>query len=289
MKSGILTTLDLKVCHGPNWLRVQPTEGGLRTDARRALQYLVLYSTVQWRGVLPVLYIQVPGTTPCHDMECTWDASDEDAWQAHTIAPGKSMNPKHNQWSGRLPPVAGGAAAVIVHKRQTLARDRPDECYADPAITEGEVEFTFTVLVGRGTAMRVGVAAADGSNQSWAIKLTNGELASEPVPREMDEREPAQFLKVGNEGGGRPLITHSVTVRVNMAMRWVSFVVANGMPIEPRNNLPACGVRPWVQLYFKDDAIALSSWRANGYRHQWSPALPCSVAKTVQEVVDEGA
>jgi hypothetical protein len=175
-----------------------------------------------------------------------------------------------------------GKGCVLLHTRQANGRVDyktgrvKDDAYATPVISNGEATFTFTLLKGTVTKLCVGVAAADDSNRVWGIKLFNGQFFTwppeEPMTKEEaykpanwglnmkgDERrndwskpdkelkdweEPMQFLKAGSQGGGRPLVSESICVRVNMAQRFVSFSVSGGMPVvwpqdaDPKDNLP---------------------------------------------------
>ena len=86
-------------------------------------------------------------------------------------------------WSRRLPEKANGVGCAVQHTVQSKGKEFPDDIYADPLIADGEVcEFTFTLLRGTGTFMRVGVAAADDSGRTWGIRLNDGSLALEPTP-----------------------------------------------------------------------------------------------------------
>ena len=207
-----------------------------------------------------------------------WISDDPEVWEVLSVSPEKSTQGFEHLWKSRLPYVSGGVASVIRHKRQCNSRDQADNAYC-PAITQGEVEFTFTCLSGTGTCMRVGVAAADNSSETVGIKLVNGDMAIEPRGRDWRNREPIQNLKIDNEGGGKPLVKHNITCRVNMAMRVVSFCVDNGMPIEPLGDIPKCGVRPWVQMFYKGDCVAISSFRRTGCDSQGRPLWRCPSPK----------
>ena len=207
-----------------------------------------------------------------------WISDNPEVWEVLNVSPEKTTQGFEHLWKSRLPYVSGGVASVIRHKRQCNSRDQADNAYC-PAITQGEVEFTFTCLSGTGTCMRVGVASADNSSETVGIKLVNGDMAIEPRGRDWRNREPIQNLKIDNEGGGKPLVKHNITCRVNMAMGVVSFCVDNGMPIEPLGDLPKCGVRPWVQMFYKGDCVAVSSFRRTGHDSQGRPLWRCPSPK----------
>ena len=253
--------------------------------------------------------------------------------------PQERSSSMHAAWQRMLPPSANGEASAAHHTVQSTAKDGGHGVFAEPAIVDDEAYFTFTLLRGNGTHARVGVAAADGSGQTWSIRLFDGALVVDPKPKpkpnplkwilindvsqiqrfdprmslaskeaqglakalesrtEFTSKEweafgipslscdnfivsrgaaglryfqpalsdadpkPLEMLKSGSEGGGRPLLTTSITARVNMGMRVVAFCVDDGMPIEPEGELPECGVRPWAQLFYKGDAVAISEFR----------------------------
>ena len=78
---------------------------------------------------------------------------------------------------------ASGAASVAVHSTQCKARESlGHNVYGDATIVEGEAFFSLTYLSGTGTHARIGVAAADGSDQTWGVSLYDGKLQVEPKP-----------------------------------------------------------------------------------------------------------
>ena len=167
---------------------------------------------------------------------CWWkkdaDAWDVLEWPAELATAGlPNRQSSHALWAMRLPHAAANVASVLVHRRISRARYGGDHAYAGVAITDGEAEFTYTLLSGSGSGVKVGVAALDGS-RSWGIKLSNGEMSTVPPPADVDgpteglapagarsaravsRKPPPEFLEAFNEGGGRPLVHYSITVKV---------------------------------------------------------------------------
>lgn len=88
--------------------------------------------------------------------------------------------------SGLLP--YGGS--VVQHTRQCKLGDRStvDEAVAEPLMVEGEHAFSFTILRGSGTGMRIGVAA-DSGGCAWGLRVYDGKLQIYP-PSEVPSSEP---------------------------------------------------------------------------------------------------
>ena len=114
---------------------------------------------------------------------CKWEASPDFEVVPVPLSQPSKYTAAAEGWDHWLPDDASGAASVAVHSTQCKARESlGHNVYGDATIVEGEAFFSLTYLSGTGTHARIGVAAADGSDQTWGVSLYDGKLQVEPKP-----------------------------------------------------------------------------------------------------------
>jgi hypothetical protein len=205
----------------------------------------------------------MPRTRRWRREPCRWVGSDHFLVCPTPGLRGAPGPPIHisERWEARLAGASlysstSTSSSVAVHNRQSTSFTGPDDVLGEPIVAHGEAAFTLSYLQGSGTHARIGVAAADGSGQTWGVRLYDGslEVDSCQVGADDDGAFPAkQWLKVGFQGGGSsPLLRVNISVTVNMATRSVAFSVGEGMPVEPeggeRPRAPRASVPPHTRL-----------------------------------------
>ena len=212
------------------------------------------------------------------------------SWQARSVM--------GNQRS-KLPPLGASiwrqllpqGGAVLQHVEQPTSGDTNEVCGEPLISSEGEHRFTFTIIRGSGTGMRVGIASADG-RQTWGFRIFDGRLQQWPPPPSERSRSDASSMAAnGDENDGHTSSTEriwnrvpgqKIEVVVDVTHKRLMFNVGlnGGCALNVGIDLPPEGFRPWFESKLKLDAIAISSTRV-ALSHPGAPVArpaPCRIS-----------
>lgn len=175
-----------------------------------------------------------------------------------------------------IPPAREGDApgARLTHKRQSRV-GQSDEAFGDRVMSKGEHRFIFTILSAHspsGNGLCLGVAAAEhvghaSTRHKYGIRVSDGRCVSYPSPDSPSGgRSPNVRLSEGFMSHRESVraVGRRVEVIVDMDRRRLFFSVDGAAHVDSGvlpETLPDALV-PWVQLFFKSDAISLSQHRS---------------------------
>jgi hypothetical protein len=161
----------------------------------------------------------------------------------------------------------------LTHQMQSRVH-QPDDCLCDVQMTKGEHRFVFDVCTSSssGGGIRMGVASADGYYR-WGVRASDGRSIRLPSA---DAGEPAVMLAEGVTNVQERACVRRVEVVVDMARRTVQYSV-DGAGLVDSGVLPdeyPDTLVPWVQLFYKHDAVMISSYRRRSVNYKPQPRSP---------------
>ena len=175
--------------------------------------------------------------------------------------------------------------ARIVHTRQSRV-GQADEAFGDRVMSRGEHRFVFTIACAHsstGSGLVLGVAAAAGSEhvrQKIGIRPSDGRLVRVPAPEPVKggERDSRPVLLAENcmPRASERAVGRRVEIIVDLERKQVAFSVDGASAVDSGvlpEELPSTLV-PWVQVFFKGDAVTLSHHRVRAPKPGSSPRSP---------------
>ena len=184
----------------------------------------------------------------------------------------------------------------IVHKRQSRV-GQADEAYGDRVMSKGEHRFVFTIHNTHhdaGTGILLGVAAADRGDgyarRKWGVRVSDGRLVSFPTPdaSSPDGRDSKYLAEAFIEGQQMRAVGRRVEVVLDLDLGRLAFSVDGALAVDSGampDELPEALV-PWVQVFYKNDAVILSHHRSRPTFGSPPSPPPVRVPKHISRAYD---